>query len=120
MAGRNPPWTVEEIILATEVYINNERRVVGPNHPDVIALSKLLNDLTIHPLDLRNEKFRNPEGVGLKLRNIRSVDPEWQGAASHSSHLDDYFWRVLGGQEGTLRTAASAIRAKYAPKGSQR
>lgn len=47
--ARNPAWTVEEIVLVTEVWLHNERRVVGPDHPDVIALSKLLNELPIHP-----------------------------------------------------------------------
>lgn len=109
--ARNPSWTVEEIILATEVYINNERRVVGPSHPDVIALSKLLNEMTIHPLNGRQDNFRNPESISLKLRNIRSVDPSWDGAKSHVNSLDDYFWRVLGGDQEKLLRMTAKIRS---------
>lgn len=110
--ARNPSWTVEEIILATEVYINNERRVVGPKHPDVIALSKLLNKLPIHPMEVRQENFRNPTSVSLKLRNIRSLDPEWDGALSNANQHDDYFWRVLNGNVKALREQAKLIRVR--------
>lgn len=113
MAGRNPSWTVEEIILATEVWLNNERRVIGPSHPDVIALSTLLNELPIHLLEDRTDSFRNPTSVSLKLRNIRSLDPSWDGASSNAGRNDDYFWRVLGGDEAALRTEAARVRASY-------
>lgn len=110
---RNPPWTVEEIILATQVLIDNEFRVVGPRHPDVIALSKLLNELTIHPHDVRNDEFRSSSSNDRKLANIRSADPNWQGGLTHGSKEDDYFWRVLGGDEAVLRAEANAVRRKY-------
>lgn len=111
--ARNPAWTVEEIILATELWLNNERRVVGPDHPDVIALSKLLNELSIHPKEKRTDSFRNPTSVSMKLRNIRSLDPNWNGAASNAGANDDYFWRVLDGDEAALNREAASIRAQY-------
>lgn len=70
---RNPPWTRDELILALDLYIRSGRRVLSEDHADVIALSELLNQLPIHKQ--REAKFRNPNGVGMKLGNFRRFDP---------------------------------------------
>lgn len=111
---RNPLWTSEEIILATEIYIQNDGRVLGPNDQPVIELSRVLNRLPIIPLDRRNEKFRNPEGVGLKLSNIRAADLDRPGGSPHGNRLDSLFWEQFRGDEQALFSESRRIRNKYA------
>ncbi|HVL23893.1 MAG TPA: hypothetical protein VM450_07400 [Thermomicrobiales bacterium] len=111
--ARNPAWTCEEIILATELYVDVEGKWLGPRHPKAIELSKVLNKLPIHAKERRAERFRSPESVGLKLVNIRAVDPSRQGGQPHGSRLDGLFWDKFGGDATELRKAASLIRRKY-------
>jgi 5-methylcytosine-specific restriction protein A len=111
--ARNPAWTDEEIILATEVYVRADGRVLGPKHPDVIRLSEVLNSLPIHSLDKRNEAFRNPSGIGMKLSNIRAADPDREGGSPHGSQRDGLFWDELQGDESRLFDLATQIKQKY-------
>lgn len=111
--ARNPAWTEEEIILATELYLRAEGRVLGPNHPDVIELSDLLNRLRLHDHADRDEKFRNPKGVGMKLANIRGADPTREGGLMNGSRLDGYFWEELSGNQRELYRRAQGIRSRY-------
>jgi len=57
---RNPPWTKDELILALDLYFKLESLPSNEDHPDIIALSRLLNKLPIHPRANRREGFRNP------------------------------------------------------------
>ena len=111
---RNPPWARDEIILATEIYLRHGGQVLGPDHPDVLELSELLNILPIHEQALRRERFRNANGVGLKLANIRFRDPNRPGGSPHGSRLDGLLWEEFDGDESRLRKTAAAIRRSYA------
>ena len=74
---RNPPWTRDELILALDLYLRNRRSPPGKNSPEVNELSELLNKMG-QALGLSEmEKFRNPNGVYMKLMNFRSYDPEY-------------------------------------------
>lgn len=108
---RSPSWTREEIVLATDLYLESGRRIPGPNEAAVIELSAILQKLPFHDPVLRPDQFRNPAGVSMKIRNIRSVDPTWKGAPSNVSKLDSLFWDEFGGDADHLHAAAAAIRA---------
>jgi hypothetical protein len=83
-ALRNQPgqsllrWTREEDILALDLFVNggvvNGGRFLGKDNPRVIALSQQLRSMPTHPGVPRDEKFRNPSGVELKLMNFRAVE----------------------------------------------
>lgn len=47
---RNPEWTRDELILGLDAYSRLGTAELTDSHPDVIALSRLLNDLPIHPV----------------------------------------------------------------------
>lgn len=110
--ARNPAWTDEEIVLATELYVRSEERVLGPSHPDVIALSQLLNEFHFHSRDERQETFRNPKGVGMKLANIRGADPTREGGFMHGSKRDGLYWDELDGDEQKLFHLAAEVRRR--------
>jgi 5-methylcytosine-specific restriction protein A len=111
---RNPPWTRDEIILASELYLRHDGQVLGPQHPEVLELSELLNSLPIHSEQLRRDKFRNPNGIGLKLSNIRYCDPARTGGSSNVSRLDGLVWDEFDGDMSRLLQTANAIRQSYA------
>ncbi|TRL35521.1 HNH endonuclease [Rhizobium straminoryzae] len=88
----NPDWTRDETVLALSL-LYKHGKPVDRHHPDVHALSRLLREATIHPPADRNERFRNPDGVALKLQNLFSaVDPNRGLSSSKTDRalVEDY------------------------------
>lgn len=75
---RNPKWHRDEIVLALELYFRLKPGQIHGRNPDVIQLSEVLNKLPIHDKRPDENKFRNPNGVGLKLCNFLAIDPEYE------------------------------------------
>ena len=68
-------WGRDELILALDQYLLHDGRDLGDEHPEIIALSELLNRLGA-VLGIRGgAKFRNPNGVAMKIMNFRRFDP---------------------------------------------
>jgi hypothetical protein len=80
----NPKWTRDETILALDLYMRLGK-VPGPKNADIIALSELLNRMPWHSKENRNGTFRNPDGVSLKLLNMRSFERGYAGRQSRCS-----------------------------------
>jgi hypothetical protein len=78
-SGRNPPWSRDEIILALELYMHCRPSFPGPNDGRIIALSAFLNQLAQTLGGSSGTKFRNPNGVAMKLQNLRRFDPAEEG-----------------------------------------
>lgn len=92
--SKNLPWSKEEIILALDLYFNPHRGAVSSTNPNVIALSKVLNKLRATSQVNDEEKFRNPNGVSLKLSNFLALDPTYTGKGMSSySKLDAELFR---------------------------
>jgi 5-methylcytosine-specific restriction enzyme A len=106
---RNPPWTRDELILALDLYIRSGRRILSEDHPDVIALSELLNQLPIHKE--REAKFRNPNGVAMKLANFRRLDPDGGGGhgLSRGNSQEPKIWNEFADNQKLLHETAEAI-----------
>lgn len=76
---KNPTWQRDELILALDLYFRLEPGQIHGRNELIVDLSETLNTLPIHPPEQRNRKFRNPNGVGLKLSNFLAIDPEYEG-----------------------------------------
>lgn len=87
---KNPKWHRDEIILALELYFRTEPGHIHARNPEIIELSEILNKLPIHEIRPDTEKFRNPNGVGLKLSNFLAIDPSYQGKGMESYSKLDY------------------------------
>jgi hypothetical protein len=72
---RNPNWARDEIILALDLYFRVNPLTTSKSHPEIVALSELLNKLPIHSDRPDIEKFRNQNGVYMKMCNILRLDP---------------------------------------------
>ena len=112
--SRNPNWTRDELILALDLYISEGGRQLDADHSNVIELSQLLNKLPIHDAKLREAKFRNPNGVSMKLGNFLSVDPAYAGTGlKRGSKLEQEIWDEFANEPYRLKQVASAIRLNY-------
>ena len=108
---KNYNWNRDELILALDVYFREPDARGSKSHPAVLELSDLLNRLPIHPSYDREEYFRNPNGVAMKLSNFLRFDPGYEGVGlPRGSRLDEEIWGEFSNDPVRLRRVASAIR----------
>lgn len=108
---RPPRWHRDEIILALNLYRTLDSKEMNKNNPQVIELSELLNKLPIHEERIANEKFRNTNGVELKLCNFKAIDPNFKGQGmSRYSKNDEKIFFEFEGKDENLQTIANQIK----------
>ena len=76
---RNPKWHRDEAILLLDLYFDKNLGSINSNNPKIIALSEFLNRLPIHTHRPNPQKFRNPNGIVMKLANFKALDPNYNG-----------------------------------------
>jgi 5-methylcytosine-specific restriction enzyme A len=109
-ASRNPKWARDELILALDLYLRHG--LLDDRHPEVIELSRVLNTLPIHTVRPDAEKFRNPNGVALKLANFAAIDPNYHGAGmARGGQRDAEVWHRYANDRPTLARLAADLRA---------
>jgi 5-methylcytosine-specific restriction enzyme A len=108
---RNPAWHRDEIILALDLYFSKERGSIDGKNPKIVELSKVLNKLPLFAERPDEEKFRNPNGVTLKLSNFLPFDPNYQGKGmTGGSKLDEKIFKEYFDKRAELHAVASEIR----------
>lgn len=114
MAERNPPWTRDELILALNLYVQHEGNPPGKQSPEITSLSDTLNAMG-RSITGRNEDYRNPNGVYMKVMNFRRFDPRYlergRVGLQRGGKGDEIIWRDFFGDHDKLRRAALAITA---------
>jgi hypothetical protein len=83
---RAPDWAWDEIVLACDLVARNDRQQLPAEDPRVIELSRLLQTMSIHPDEVRGDKFRNPNGVGRKTADLATSAVSTGNAAAASSN----------------------------------
>jgi 5-methylcytosine-specific restriction protein A len=107
-------WVRDEFILALDVYLRDRTTAGNKTHPEVVALSELLNQLPIFRPEKRDEKFRNPDGVGMNIANFMKFDPSFHGKGlKRGSKLAEDVWNEYYLNQDKLRVTAAAIRNSY-------
>src|SRR4051794_7325478 len=80
--ARNRPWEYDELVLALDLYFQVPDARQSKTHPAVADLSRVLRALPL-PIDRPDpERFRNVNGVFMKLQNFKAVDPEYRERSS--------------------------------------
>lgn len=105
----NPRWTRDETLLALALYFDVGGKVPSPRAPEVRALSEILRSLPYHAEVAKQPTFRNPDGVGFKLMNIRQV-ATGRGLGNVSS-MDRQIWAEYGDRPSEVSKIAVAIKA---------
>ena len=107
---RNPKWQEKELILALDLYMELPRNAISARNIRVVKLSDTLNRLKAAE-QVDQERFRNPNGVALKLHNFSRFDPQRQGSGmSHGGKLEKIVWNTFAGDRGALKEEAQRIR----------
>ena len=108
---KNPPWSRDELILALDLYIRHNPVKISKNHPEVVELSRVLNILGGHLNRRVDEKYRNANGVYMKLCNFLRFDPDYKGSGLKAGGvLEEAVWNELANNPTRLAATAQAIR----------
>lgn len=108
---RNPKWHRDEIILALDLYFADDRGSIDARNKKIVELSKILNDLPLFPDRPDQERFRNPNGVTLKLSNFLVFDPHYKGTGMKGgSKLDKAIFEEFYWERRKLKMLASQIK----------
>ncbi|AHF14931.1 type III PLP-dependent enzyme domain-containing protein [Niabella soli] len=108
---KNPKWHRTEIILALELYFDSNRGSIDAKNPKIIELSEVLNALPLFMDRPDTEKFRNPNGVSLKLSNFLAIDPTHNGRGMSSySKLDKEIFEEFVDDKRRLKEMANHIK----------
>src|ERR1700734_2371452 len=100
---RNPKWHQDEIILALDLYFSPTRGSIDTKNPKIIELSGILNSLPIFHDKPDEEKFRNPNGVTLKLSNFLPFDESYKGKGmTGGSKLDKEIFKAFVNRQDEL------------------
>jgi len=105
---RNRPWSREELILALDLYLK-----IGASyktHPDVIELSVVLNRVSDLTRESDATRFRNPNGVAMKLGNFARLDGDYSGTGlSHGNKMESGVWDEFSSNRGHLVSVVGEI-----------
>jgi 5-methylcytosine-specific restriction protein A len=107
-------WEWEELVLACDLVIQNNKRYVDDRDPRAIELSHLLGQMKLHPQEDRLPDFRNPNGVAQKTRNLVQHLPGYTGSASRGSKKDREVVERFVAEPKAMHDLADAIRAAVA------
>jgi 5-methylcytosine-specific restriction protein A len=105
----NPKSSREETFLALDLYLTLKGQVPSPKSSEIISLSELLRSLPYHAEAAKQSTFRNPDGVGFKLMNIRQVATG--KGLGNVSNMDRQVWAEFGHRPDEVHRIAAAIRA---------
>jgi len=109
---RNPKWNRDEIILALDLYFRTRPGQIHSSNPDVIALSVLINKLPSFEDKPDQERYRNANGVSLKLSNFLAIDDsQGQKGMQSFSRLDQEIFNEFKGRKEILTNIANNIKA---------
>ncbi|MFC4395592.1 HNH endonuclease [Arthrobacter sedimenti] len=95
-----------------DLAMDNDWSVLDKKDHRVVALSRLLNSSPLHPLDIRDEKYRNPAGVAFKMSNIITQHPNYAGKQTNGNKLDAIVLNEFLSAPEKMRAVASAIKAE--------
>ncbi len=109
-------WTREEVILAMDFYVTcsalDGQPIPGQESGEIARLSGLLKTLSAYPPEIQGEKYRNPQGVYLKLMNLRAIQTDGAHGMNAYSQLDAAVWRDYIDNLAGLHAEAAAIRQR--------
>lgn len=108
---KNPKWHRDEILLCLDLYLNKGGNRIQKNDPKIKELSDLLNQLPIFKDKNEFEKFRNENGVYMKLMNFKSFDKTYKGEGlKGGSKLDETTLNEYFNNRKDLAELANNIR----------
>jgi 5-methylcytosine-specific restriction protein A len=115
---RNPTWVRDELILALDLYLRYAGNPPRKGSVEIDELSQTLNRLGWYLGIATEDRFRNVNGVYMKLMNFRRFDPVFTGAGkrglSRGGQLEEEVWNEFAPDPERCHAVAHTIRQALA------
>jgi 5-methylcytosine-specific restriction enzyme A len=112
VAERNPTWSRDELIVTLNFYLQYSPSIPGKTSDNIAELSDLLNRLQSKLGGVLPDKFRNPNGVYMKLMNFRRFDPDYEGTGLQRGNKDEeVVWDLFASNPDKMNEVAASIRS---------
>jgi predicted HNH restriction endonuclease len=112
---RNPTWVRDELIVALDTYLRYAGNPPGKESTEIADLSSTLNRLARYLGLTKADRFRNTNGVYMKLMNFRRFDPTFTDAGkvglSRGGKTEEDVWNELASDPARCHEVAETIRA---------
>ena len=109
---RNPPWSRDELIVTLQFYLTHTPSIPRSSSSKIVELSEVLNLLQEKSGGTVSDKFRNPNGVYMKLMNLRRLDPDYQGKGLERGSKEELsVWNRYASNRAELHRVSEAIRS---------
>lgn len=108
----NPTWSRDELIVTLDFYLRHTPTIPSKTSEEIRDLSKFLNQLRSKTGVVGDDDFRNPNGVYLKLMNLRRFDPDYKGKGMERGGKDEeVVWNLYANKRDELHKIANSIRS---------
>ena len=112
MATRNPPWSRDELIVTMDFYLQHTPSIPSKTSSEIAELSDFLNQLQSKLGGEISDKFRNINGVYMKLMNFHRLNPDYEGKGLERGGKDEeVVWNLYSLNQGELRRVSDTIRS---------
>lgn len=109
---RNPTWSRDELIVTLNFYLRYTPTIPGNTSHEISELSDFLNRLQSKTGGDLPDKFRNINGVYMKLMNFRRFDPDYEGKGLERGNKDEeVVWNLYSSKPDKLRKISDTIRS---------
>lgn len=109
---RNPKWTRDELIVALQFYFNCKGAPPDKQSREIQELSDALNKMRTADEKV-SEKYRNRNGVYMKLMNFRRFDPYYASKGrvglSRGGKEEQQIWDEFFNRPNELKAISAAI-----------
>lgn len=107
---RQISWARDELILACDLVAQNGWRQLRATDPEVLELSRLLQEPWLHPVVGRPARFRSAGSVQRKTADIATHHPAYRGAPTKGGGLDEIVLRDFIDDPPGMHRVALKIR----------
>lgn len=114
---KNKAWSREELILALDLYMRSRKSPFPKDSKEVAELSTLLNELASKTSGVVGDRYRNANGVYMKMMNFRRFDPDQKSngtvGLTRGNKLEEVVWNEYAEEPQQLAIAVAAIKAGF-------
>ena len=106
-------WQEDEVILLVDLYYTLKNENMSSSVQEVVELSEILNKRAEKSAIIKDDKYRNPTGIAMKLQNIRYIDTNGEFGLQGASQLDYSVMNKYHNNLEKLHIDALNIKQKY-------